>query len=134
MTKLSINYFIHDAEGRMMLQMRNGPKSNPKPMRWGIFGGLCEEGETFAQTLVREFEEELGIARPLEAFADLGMVEIPGWCINLYALKTPLEWGEFKVLEGAGAGFFTPDEVDMLDLWDNHKTLLATYRQVKGLV
>ena len=54
------------------------------PGVWDILGGHCEGGETPADTLVRELEEELGVkARAFEEIAVLGEPQ-------------PVEYGEAK--------------------------------------
>ena len=64
---------VHDRTGRLLL-IRRGRE--PGRGLWSLPGGRCEQGETAAETAVREVREETGLevaAGPL-----VGRVERPG--------------------------------------------------------
>ncbi len=57
---------ITDAEGRLLLVRKRGTTAFMQP------GGKPEPGESPAETLARELEEELGLTLDAAAFVDLG--------------------------------------------------------------
>lgn len=60
-------------DGRILLGKRAATRAS-YPNVWDLPGGHREPGESFAQTLIREIEEELGIT--LTAFAPLATISI----------------------------------------------------------
>jgi 8-oxo-dGTP pyrophosphatase MutT (NUDIX family) len=101
---------IRNSQGEYLLQMRDNTPGIVWPLSWDTFGGGIEAGETPGQGAVREIQEELGI-RATEADFEL-LVVIPMKSDEHFLLmKRTVEWGDFRVFEGAGAGFFTPEEI-----------------------
>lgn len=100
---------IRNAQGKYLLQMRDDTPGIVAPLTWDFFGGGIQEGEEPMNAAIREMREELDLSDEggLEpAFrGKIGAVEG-----HLFMLRRTVEWGEFRVLEGAGAGFFTPQE------------------------
>ena len=46
---------------QVLLQLRDDREGIFFPNHWGFFGGACEDGEDFSESLIRELEEELTI-------------------------------------------------------------------------
>ncbi len=53
---------LFDRDSRLLIYLRDNKPGIPFPNRWDFFGGHLERGETPDQALVREVEEELGLA------------------------------------------------------------------------
>jgi 8-oxo-dGTP diphosphatase len=53
---------IFDRYARLLIYLRDDKPDIPFPNHWDFFGGHLESGETPDQALVREVEEELGLA------------------------------------------------------------------------
>jgi 8-oxo-dGTP diphosphatase len=87
-----------DAEGRFLMTSR--PTGKVYADHWEFPGGKLEAGETVAQALRRELNEELGIdigqAHPWQ----VEMVDYPHALVRLHFCKV-YEWaGEFEMREG----------------------------------
>ena len=53
---------LFDRNGRLLIYLRDNKPVIPFPDRWDFFGGHLESEETPDQALVREVDEELGLA------------------------------------------------------------------------
>lgn len=53
---------LFDVNSKLLIYLRDGKPDIPFPNYWDLFGGHIEEGETPEMALVREIQEELGIA------------------------------------------------------------------------
>jgi 8-oxo-dGTP diphosphatase len=87
-----------DAEGRFLMTSR--PTGKVYADHWEFPGGKLESGETVAQALRRELNEELGIdigeAHPWQ----VEIVDYPHALVRLHFCKV-YEWaGEFEMREG----------------------------------
>jgi 8-oxo-dGTP diphosphatase len=87
-----------DAEGRFLMTSR--PTGKVYADHWEFPGGKLESGETVAQALRRELNEELGIdigqAHPWQ----VEMMDYPHALVRLHFCKV-YEWaGEFEMREG----------------------------------
>ena len=103
-------------DGRILLiRRRNAPSLD----MFAFPGGRAEPGETPVQTALREFEEETGIRphSPREfAFYDL-RAENPGRHFHLTVFLVEASAEEIAEArdDAADAGWFTPDEIRMLE-------------------
>jgi 8-oxo-dGTP pyrophosphatase MutT (NUDIX family) len=115
---------IKNREGKILLQMRDNNPGVVSPLTWDFFGGACEGNETPAQGAAREMREELGIEATPEDFQEVGSLITHGIDEHLLAFGRPLEWGDFKIYEGAGAGFFNHKDIALLPLSPPVRALL----------
>jgi len=58
-TRPQCGIIIENAQGEILLQLRDNIPSILYPNRWGTFGGQVDTGETPHQAIVRETKEEL---------------------------------------------------------------------------
>jgi 8-oxo-dGTP pyrophosphatase MutT (NUDIX family) len=111
----NISILVRDRKGRTLLQMRD---SNARigPLAWSFWGGAVEpEDVDHRHTAARELEEELGIVALPADFIEIGRrTGSDGQEAPLMLLPRSIEWGDFRVLEGAGAGYFKLDEIRQL--------------------
>ncbi|WP_198297898.1 NUDIX domain-containing protein [Bordetella genomosp. 9] len=111
----NVSILVRDRSGRTLLQMRD---SNARigPLAWSFWGGAVERGDAdHTHTASRELEEELGVAAHPAEFIEIGRrVGSDGQEAPLMLLTRPVEWGEFRVMEGAGAGYFRAGEIRQL--------------------
>jgi len=56
------NALLFDADDKLLIYLRDDKPSIPFPNRWDLFGGHLEHNETPIEALIREIQEELGIA------------------------------------------------------------------------
>jgi len=89
---------LNDGDGRFLMTSR--PVGKDYAEHWEFPGGKLESGETVAQALRRELNEELGIdigqAHPWQ----VEMVDYPHALVRLHFCKV-YEWaGEFEMREG----------------------------------
>ena len=108
---------LRDGDGRWLMHRR--PEHKHHGGLWEFPGGKVESHETPANALVREIEEELGIAIRADqlvpaGFAQEGESERERPIVIL--LYTCRQWdGSPQALEGGAIGWFTAQEVHALD-------------------
>ena len=116
---------IYDSRGRILLQLRDDKPGLPEPGRWGLFGGMVEEGEAPEAALARELLEELGAA--------VGAVEgelfrirddASGILHIVYLVRCADAGQRFALTEGQAFGWFALDRAAELSLsWLIHRYL-----------
>ena len=52
---------IFDRDDKLLIYLRDDKPTIPFPNHWDLFGGHVEAGETPAQALCRELQEEIGV-------------------------------------------------------------------------
>lgn len=111
----TVNILVRDRVGRALLQMRDGA-APVGPLTWSFWGGAVEPGDTDPMhTALRELEEELGIAAHPADFTEIGRRKgSDGQEAPLMLLHRAVEWGDFRVQEGAGAAYFHLEEIRQL--------------------
>jgi 8-oxo-dGTP pyrophosphatase MutT (NUDIX family) len=107
---------IQNSKGEYLLQMRDDTPGIKFPLHWDSFGGGVEEGEEVLVAAARELQEELGVDVTSEDFELLWSSAIGDVEEYFLRFKRSLEWNEFTVHEGAGAGYFTVDELLKINL------------------
>ncbi|WP_225046787.1 NUDIX hydrolase [Lacticaseibacillus kribbianus] len=117
-----------DPTGRILLQQRNEPAK-----RWGLVGGLMELGESTEAVLVREAQEECGIALDPAAFELLGVYsgdhlstapngdQFYGVTVA-YAVRGVTQQPRLADAESLRFGWFAPDDLPA--------NMVARYRRV----
>ena len=118
---------IDNGEGRVLMQRR--PPGKRHAGLWEFPGGKVEPGESPRAALVRELDEELGIAVPADALAPFAFAESapgegePGIVILLYTVARFA--GQPVAEDGAEIAWFTAREIAHLPLPPLDRELLA---------
>lgn len=114
----------------LLMQFRCG-KAPRYPLVWAFFGGSHEPGEGDIACAQRELQEEL------EIDAQPGELSVVGTILHerhrqvVVVLNRVLRWGDFKVNEGAGAGFFRTDDMQRMSLITSVRGVVAEIVKMK---
>ncbi len=111
---------LPDGRGRWLMHLR--PDDKQHGGLWEFPGGKVEPGETPANALIREIQEELGITLERATLSPAGFAENDphnGERQIVIMLYTSQPWNlhhraQPRCLEGGGVGWFTPDELESL--------------------
>ena len=77
---LSVKALVRDDADRILL-LRRHPAATIFPGQWDLPGGKCNPGEPFWEALVREIQEETGLAIQFVSLAGSSQFEIPKWTV-----------------------------------------------------
>ena len=107
---------LADSEGRVLLQQRAAGRAMAG--LWEFPGGKVEEGERPERALVRELDEELGIAVAEDALSPAAFASADnGGRHMLLLLFLCREWkGEPRALDAAALQWVRPQEMHGLDM------------------
>jgi 8-oxo-dGTP diphosphatase len=113
--------------GRVLAARRTAPASAAG--RWEFPGGKVEPGESDADSLVRELEEELGVRVRVEHWL-AGEQALPGGYLLRVAVATLLDGadgaaGDPEPHEHDELRWLGPDELDTVDWLDGDRPFLA---------
>jgi 8-oxo-dGTP diphosphatase len=96
-----------DTQGRFLFQQRDDVPGIVAPGKIGLFGGHCEGYETFFECVVREVEEETGLALPRESFLHVASYRGPdveiegGWLSSECYVVRDVPADRVNVTEGS---------------------------------
>jgi 8-oxo-dGTP diphosphatase len=116
-----------DQSQRVLLQLRRADRQHGG--LWEFPGGKLEAGETAISGLIREIEEELGIALTTDELFRLDQAEDmeSGIVITLYTCR---RWvGEPRCLDAAAIDWFAPAQIADLALPPLDRPLAAALEQ-----
>ena len=117
---------LMDAQGRVLLMQRLPGKHLAG--LWEFPGGKVEPGETIAQALVRELDEELGV----EVRGSTPLISIPwhypGKSVRLHALRVTAWKGEPRAREGHPLRWVAVRDMDAAEMPAADAPILAALR------
>ena len=120
--KVTCAIILHDGK---VFAARRGAAGN-QPYRWEFPGGKIEPGETPAQCLLRELDEELQMkARILEQLPSF-FHTYPGFSIELIPMVCSLEHTQHQASEHSLTGWFSPEALRDLH-WADADVQLMEY-------
>lgn len=100
--------FVNDKR-QVLLLLRDNRPDIPYPDTWDIPGGHVEEGETPEQCIIREMQEEIGVA--LKDFKLFSIVEFDDRVEYTFWKSEDLDIGRIRLTEGQRLRWFSEDEV-----------------------
>ncbi|MFJ1957704.1 NUDIX domain-containing protein [Streptomyces microflavus] len=108
---------ITNHRGEVLLRLRDDLPEIACPAHWSVLGGGCDLGESPADTIVRELDEEAGLipGNLTELF------EIPdrrgsGQIVTFFAASWDGDESKLLLAEGVKLQFFAPDYLDILTI------------------
>lgn len=128
MAKTKVCLIVRNKKKELLLQLRD---EDPEIGKWVLFGGGVKDGETPESALAREIKEELGF--------EIGRAEFFGEYIDrgikqmIYILAEPVELENLNLGEGAAMRFFSPTEINNLNIGFNFKQILSDYYKVDSV-
>jgi 8-oxo-dGTP pyrophosphatase MutT (NUDIX family) len=112
----SVNVLVRDARGRTLLQFRDA-FTQTFPLLWGFWGGrMAPTDASPAHCAARELREELALDASSPDLVKVGVRKSSKGEAWLMLFAKPVEWGTFRVCEGAGAAFLWRHEILRLPL------------------
>ena len=112
-------------DGHWLMHCR--PQGKAHAGLWEFPGGKVENGETPRLAMVREAQEELGIALATEDLKPSGFAEGNGIVLFLY---TATRWaGSLEAREGGKLAWFDPAAVSSLEMPELDHALVAQLRR-----
>lgn len=118
--RLTVDGWVRDSRGRLLLVRRGGP---PFRGKWALPGGFCDVGETTEEACAREVEEETGvevrIGRLLGVYSDPKR-DPRGHTVSVLYEARPVRGAARGGDDAAEARWFTPREANSLALAFDH--------------
>jgi len=121
-----------NAEGKILLQLRDDRPDLNYPNCWTTLGGAVEAGETFDAAIRRELLEEIEIDLPVALWKTLNYsVELRG---QKYKVKNYIYVGridhavsEITLNEGQALGYFGLEDLDKLQIGFDFEPLFREF-------
>jgi len=124
MPRLTVDAFVRDGRGRLLLVRRGRP---PFEGHWALPGGFCEYGERTEQACAREAKEETGVTVKVGDL--LGVYSDPdrdprGHTVTVLYAARPVRGKAKGSDDAAEARWFTPGELRRLDFAFDHGKII----------
>ncbi|MER7848393.1 NUDIX domain-containing protein [Kitasatospora sp. NPDC096077] len=109
---------ITNHRGELLLHLRDDLDGIAWPGHWSLLGGGCDPGESPAEAIVRELDEEAGLA------VDGGLTELfetpdthgSGQLITFFAAVWDGDEAALPLAEGVKLQFFAPEHLPVLTI------------------
>ncbi|MFG3227611.1 NUDIX domain-containing protein [Kitasatospora sp. NPDC048194] len=109
---------ITNRRGELLLHLRDDLDGIAWPGHWSLLGGGCDPGEAPAEAIVRELDEEAGLA------VDGGLAELfetpdthgSGQIISFFAASWDGDETTLPLAEGVKLQFFAPEHLTVLPI------------------
>jgi 8-oxo-dGTP pyrophosphatase MutT (NUDIX family) len=129
-----VGIVLHDALGRVGLQLRDDFPHVSSAGKWSFFGGQVDPDEDIQNTAPRELAEETGINATLDAFEPFARLVPPNGLQAYhyyYRLKRSVKVQEMSIHEGAGFAFLNYSQLNQYKLVDSASLILEYLQRQK---
>jgi 8-oxo-dGTP diphosphatase len=121
-----------NAEGKILLQLRDDRPDLLYPNCWTTFGGGLEEGETPEEAMRRELLEEIELELPMKLWkVEAIPIERDGQKFIgerfIYVGRIDRAASEIKLNEGQALGYFGIEDLDKLQIGFNFEPLFREF-------
>ena len=125
-------FLFNPKTNQVLLHKRDG-RAAVNPNQWGFFGGLCEDGETPKECLLREWKEELDISPKAEDITSLCnyLNKERGTWRYVFYMKSDLKKSDMTLGEGEDFDWIPLDKVFSYDVTEKTKKDLEMFLNVQ---
>ncbi|MFF3246884.1 NUDIX domain-containing protein [Streptomyces sp. NPDC002870] len=108
---------ITNRRGDLLMHLRDDLPNIAWPAHWSLLGGGTDDGECPAETIVRELDEEAGLApRNLTELFEIRDEHGSGQLITFFAADWDGDETTLPLAEGVKLQFFAPEHLDILTI------------------
>ncbi|WP_411084510.1 NUDIX domain-containing protein [Streptomyces sp. cmx-18-6] len=108
---------IANRRGELLFHLRDDLPEIAWPAHWSLLGGGCDPGESPAEAIVRELDEEAGlIPENLTELFEITDHRGSGQIITFFAAPWDGDETSLLLAEGVKLQFFPPDYLDILTI------------------
>lgn len=108
---------IANRRGDLLMHLRDDLPNVAWPAHWSLLGGGTDDGETSAEAIVRELDEEAGLTvGRLEELFESRDVHGSGQLITFFAATWDGDETRLPLSEGVKVQFFAPEHLDFLTI------------------
>jgi 8-oxo-dGTP diphosphatase len=124
--KLVVAALVSDGEGRILLTKRRSDQ--PLPDQWELPGGKMEPGESPAEALARELEEEIGVRPSVGKVWYVLFHRYPEYDVVLLVYACRLA-EQPRCIEVGDLAWARPEELERFDILPADRPLVARLRR-----
>ncbi|MFG2634774.1 NUDIX domain-containing protein [Streptomyces sp. NPDC048362] len=108
---------ITNRRGDLLLHLRDDLPNIAWANHWSVLGGGCDPGETPAEAIVRELDEEAGLAaEQLTELFEIRDEHGSGQIITFFSASWDGDETALPLAEGVKLQFFAPEHLDILTI------------------
>ncbi|MCP3818963.1 NUDIX domain-containing protein [Streptomyces sp. A3M-1-3] len=108
---------IANRRGELLMHLRDDLPNIACPAHWSLLGGGTDDGETSAEAILRELDEEAGLAVDhVEELFDIRDVRGSGQLITFFAATWDGDEATLPLAEGVKLQFFAPEHLCILTI------------------
>lgn len=122
-------FVVDDGGPKVMLQKRS--QWAHEGGTWSVAGGALDPGETAEAGAIREASEEVGAVPAYEVIGRYVFAPADDWSYTTIVARVADRFGHSANFETDAVGWFTPDQVDDLDL---HAGFAAAWPHLRAIV